>query len=113
MTSPATPSASSSLSRGGVPITFEAFFVLLVPLVDELVRVASRAHHRCPHLLSLRGVVVEALAVLRVEVVAVVLAGKPRVRVGRDHEIALIHQGFDSSPERAPVRAGISALLMD
>ena len=62
----------------GVPTAFEPLFVLLVPLLDELVLVATRAHHRRAHLGALHRVVVEGLAILRFEVVAVLRAREAR-----------------------------------
>ncbi len=100
----------------GVPAPFEPLFVLLVPLLDELVLVATRAHHRRAHLGALHRVVVEGLAILRFEVVAVLRVGKAGVRVRRDDEIALVRHSFRSCSADARVDlpgAGISAFMMD
>ena len=91
ITSPTTPSASSSLSRRGrVPAAREALFVLGEPLLLELL--VAHDLELLSHRLALGEVRVERVEELRVEVGAVLLVGQAGVTVRRDDHVAVGHR---------------------
>jgi hypothetical protein len=110
ITSAAMPSLSSSASR--VVGSYEASFPPSPVSSSQSSRNFACSSDAASRITELQGqlgleVAVERLAVLRVDVVAVRLAGRAGVGVGRDDEVA-VHGGSDQIP--ATVDVGLLAV---
>ena len=64
---------------------------LFAPLGDPLVARLRRPHARVAHVLGSRHELVVGVTELRIDVLAVLVGGKPRVTVRRDDEVLLAH----------------------
>ena len=109
MTSPTTPSASSSLSRRDASHPpRRPFLVVVVPLLGELF-VEDAALRELHHAGAIEEALIERVAELGVEPLAVLLVGQPGVAVRRDHEVA-VHR---AQPPSSLMYVGFSRASID